>query len=63
MTRNCFKNNIWNILKERMRAEKEHRVPLSQQAISLLKSVQENTQLQDFIFPAPRSGEMLLICL
>jgi len=54
-----FKHKVWIIPKDRMKAEKEHRVPLSQQAISLLKSVQENTQLQDFIFPAPKNGAML----
>ncbi|KXO82756.1 integrase [Acinetobacter venetianus] len=54
-----FKNKVWIIPKDRMKAEKEHRVPLSQQAISLLKSVQENTHLQDFIFPAPKNGAML----
>ena len=42
-----------------MKAENEHRVPLSQQAINLHESIREYTQLQDFIFPAPRSGEML----
>ena len=42
-----------------MKAEKEHRVPLSQQAINLLESIQPYTQLHDLIFPAPRSGEML----
>ncbi|NAS00559.1 tyrosine-type recombinase/integrase [Acinetobacter haemolyticus] len=54
-----FKNNVWIIPKERMKAEKEHRVPLSQESIALLKSIQEYTQPQDFIFPAPRSGAML----
>jgi integrase len=42
-----------------MKAEKEHRVPLSQEAINLLESIQDHTQAQDFIFPAPRTGEML----
>lgn len=54
-----FKNKVWIIPKERMKAEKEHRVPLSEQTISLLESIQEYTQPQDFIFPAPSSGEML----
>ncbi|WP_168383290.1 tyrosine-type recombinase/integrase [Acinetobacter indicus] len=54
-----FKNKVWIIPKERMKAEKEHRVPLSQQAISLLKTIQEYAQPQDFIFPAPRNGRML----
>ena len=34
-------------------------MPLSQEAISLLESIQEYTQPQDFIFPAPRNGRML----
>ena len=61
-----FKNKVWIIPKERMKAEKEHRVPLSQQALSLLESVQIYTQPHDFIFPAPRGGmlsDMSLITL
>ncbi len=54
-----FKNKVWIIPKERMKADKEHRVPLSEEAITLLESIQEYSQPQDFIFPAPRSGEML----
>ena len=54
-----FKNKVWTIPKERMKAEKEHRVPLSQESIALLESIQDHTQPQDFIFPTPRSGEML----
>ncbi len=54
-----FKNKVWIIPKERMKADKEHRVPLSQEAISLLESIQEYTQPQDFIFPAPGNGTML----
>ena len=42
-----------------MKVDREHRVPLSQEAISLLKSIQEYTQQQSFIFPAPLTGEML----
>ncbi|MNY89712.1 Prophage CP4-57 integrase [compost metagenome] len=54
-----FKNKAWIILKERMKAEKEHRVPKSKEAIELLESIKLYIQLQDFIFPAPRTGEML----
>ncbi len=54
-----FKNKVWIIPKERMKAEKEHRVPLSQQSINLLESIQPYTQSHDFIFPAPRTSEML----
>lgn len=56
-----FKNKIWIIPKERMKADKEHRVPLSQVAISLLEQLYQETHTKpdDFIFPTPRSAEML----
>ena len=54
-----FKNKVWTIPKERMKAEKEHQVPLSKPAIELLKSIQADTQSQGYIFPAPRNGQML----
>ena len=53
-----FESKVWIIPRERMKAEKEHRVPLSQEALSLLESIQLYTP-QDFIFPAPRGGGML----
>ena len=54
-----FESKVWIIPKERMKAEKEHRVPLSKQAIDLLESIRVKTQSLGFIFPAPRSGDML----
>lgn len=51
-----FKNKVWIIPKERMKADKEHRVPLSPPVIHLLESIQPYTQPNDFLFPAPRSG-------
>ncbi|MBI0421280.1 tyrosine-type recombinase/integrase [Acinetobacter sp. ACIN00229] len=53
-----FKNKIWIIPKERMKADKEHRVPLSEAAIRLLEQLYQETHPQpdDFIFPAPRGG-------
>ena len=54
-----FKNKVWVIPKERMKADKEHSVLLSQEALNLLESIQNHTQTQDFIFPAPRTSEML----
>lgn len=54
-----FKNKVWTIPKERMKAEKEHRVPLSEPAIELLKSIQTDIEPQSYIFPAPRTGNML----
>src|SRR5699024_7390764 len=32
-----FKNNIWTIPKERMKSMREHQVPLSREALTLLK--------------------------
>lgn len=54
-----FESKVWIIPKERMKADKEHRVPLSQEAITMLESIKQYTQPQDFIFPAPRGGGML----
>ncbi|MCH7391197.1 tyrosine-type recombinase/integrase [Acinetobacter dispersus] len=53
-----FKNKVWIIPKERMKASKEHRVPLSEAALRLLEQLYQETcpQPDDFIFPAPRSG-------
>ncbi|MGE8572656.1 MAG: tyrosine-type recombinase/integrase [Acinetobacter amyesii] len=54
-----FENKVWTIPKERMKAEKEHLVPLSEPAIELLKSIQTDIEPQSYIFPAPRTGSML----
>lgn len=56
-----FKNKIWIIPKERMKADKEHRVPLSKAAMRLLEKLYQEAHPQpdDFIFPTPRSGKML----
>ncbi len=54
-----FENKVWTIPKKRMKAEKEHRVPLSEPAIELLKSIQTDIEPQSYIFPAPRTGNML----
>lgn len=53
-----FKNKIWIIPKERMKADKEHRVPLTEATIRLLDQLYQETHPQpdDFIFPAPRGG-------
>ncbi|MGR2922987.1 tyrosine-type recombinase/integrase [Acinetobacter sp. 1125_18A] len=54
-----FEYKVWTIPKERMKAEKEHRVPLSEPAIELLKSIQADARSQCYIFTAPRGGGML----
>jgi integrase len=48
-------DDMWTIPAHRMKAKREHRVPLSKAAISVLESVPrfEDT---DLVFPAPRGG-------
>lgn len=53
-----MRRGIWSIPAERMKAKKEHRVPLSPTALELLKSI-ERVEDQDLIFPSPRSGSVL----
>lgn len=50
---------VWIIPKERMKANREHHVPLSMPAIELLKSLPSFAEQDGYIFPAPRSGNML----
>nr|WP_258181218.1 tyrosine-type recombinase/integrase [Burkholderia multivorans] len=53
-----LKRGIWSIPAERMKAKKEHRVPLSSAAIELLKAIERNED-QDLVFPSPRSRGVL----
>lgn len=46
---------VWVVPAERMKANKEHRVPLSSQALALLKSITPDAD-NDLVFPAPRGG-------
>ena len=50
-----FSENVWTIPAERMKAGREHRVPLSAPAVALLKD-QSPGESEDLIFPAPRGG-------
>ncbi|MFM0155639.1 integrase arm-type DNA-binding domain-containing protein [Paraburkholderia sediminicola] len=49
---------VWTVPAERMKAKKEHRVPLSPAAVVLLKSLDRNPKT-DLVFPGPRSGAPL----
>ncbi|MFL9859480.1 tyrosine-type recombinase/integrase [Paraburkholderia madseniana] len=49
--------NVWRVPAERMKAKKEHRVPLSAAAVTLLKSMPQSKD-HDVIFPSPR-GKVL----
>ena len=45
--------NVWTVPASRTKAQKEHRIPLSSDALSVLKAVEEVRQ-SDFIFPGAR---------
>jgi len=46
---------VWVVPPERMKAAKEHRVPLSDAAVELLKNL-PRFATSEFVFPAPRGG-------
>lgn len=52
-----LKTKIWTIPKERMKAEKEHRVPLSDEAVELLEALPRVLN-NLYVFPAPRGGKL-----
>lgn len=47
---------LWTIPAARMKAKREHRVPLSPQAVELLRALPRSDD-QPLVFPAPRGGE------
>jgi len=48
---------LWTVPKTRMKAGKEHRVPLNPQAIEILSTIQNSAE-NDLIFVAPKGGEL-----
>lgn len=52
-----LEGRIWIIPAERMKAGKEHRVPLSDTAVELLKALPRFAD-NNFVFPAPRGGQL-----
>jgi integrase len=52
-----MKGAVWVIPAERMKAEREHRVPLSDAALALLKA-QPRVEGNELIFPSPRGSEL-----
>ena len=49
----------WVIPAERMKAGKEHRIPLSDQAMAVLQDARGFSGAEGLVFPAPRSGKAL----
>lgn len=54
-----LEKKLWTIPPERMKAGKEHRVPLSKAALSVLKAVQEADLSDEFVFPGTRPKKPL----
>ena len=54
-----FDSRTWTVPAERMKAAREHRVPLSDRALEVLDQAKNLSDGSDLIFPAPRSGEIL----
>ena len=50
--------DVWNVPAERMKAGKEHRVPLCERAIVILKSIQSNRNPDDFVFPGWKAEQV-----
>ncbi len=52
-----LKARLWTVPGSRMKAGREHRVPLSAQAVALLNAL-PRIEGVDFVFPAPRNGPL-----
>ena len=46
-----IKEKVWTIPAPRMKAEREHRVPLCPKAIEILNSIKSNRNPKDYVFP------------
>lgn len=53
-----FDAKLWIIPKERMKKKREHTIPLSTQAISLLQRLRQKST-SDLVFPSPRKSAVL----
>lgn len=52
-------DKLWTVPAERMKAQVQHEVPLSDAAIAVLQAVnEEGLKPTDFVFPAPRGGSL-----
>ena len=49
-------SKIWTVPAERMKASKEHRVPLSNQVITILTSIKSNRHAEDLVFLGWKTG-------
>jgi integrase len=52
-----FKKEVWTIPASRMKAGREHRVPIARRALTLLRSAREISDGSELIFPGRKVGE------
>jgi integrase len=52
-----FESQIWTVPAERMKASREHRVPLSAGALAIIESMRAS-RMNDFIFPGERAKKL-----
>src|SRR5262249_43084921 len=50
-----FADRVWTVPAERMKADKEHRIPLPDAALAVLKAMQTIRQ-SDYVFPGQRNA-------
>jgi integrase len=55
-----FEATVWTLPPERMKAAREHRVPLSKRTLAILKEVHE-ARTGDYVFPGQRTGRPLSV--
>jgi len=53
-----FEKKLWTVPPERMKAEEEHQVPLSERALAILRDM-EKLRMSEFVFPGYRDGRPL----
>jgi len=53
-----FSDRVWIIPAARMKANREHRVPLSSAALDIVKAAKEHS-ISNFVFPSTRAGKHL----
>ena len=53
-----FVARVWTVPGARMKAEKDHRIPLSQRVLAIFKDLQQRRE-SEFVFPGGRAGRQL----
>jgi integrase len=51
-----FTTKVWTIPADRMKAGKEHRVPICKRALEILNSIKSNRNPDEFVFPGWKNG-------